>query len=125
MNKAELNKYKKLLVEEKVKLFNEVKLLEKENLKKAQRETTGDLSGYVYHMADVATDNFNRELSLDLATAEQRLLYEIEEALKRIEEKNFGQCLECGEPITKRRLAALPHTTLCIKCQTKKETKKK
>ena len=125
MNKRELAKYKKLLIQEKIKLFNELKILEKENLKQPQREATGDLSGYTYHMADVATDNFNRELSLDLATAEQRLLYEIEESLKRIEDGTFGDCLECQEPITKRRLAAIPHTTLCIKCQTKKETKRK
>lgn len=125
MNKREMAKYKKLLVEEKIKLFNELKLLEKENLKQPQREATGDLSGYTYHIADVATDNFNRELSLDLATTEQRFLLEIEEALKRIEEGTFGNCLECQKPISLRRLAAVPHTTLCIKCQTKKEEKRK
>ena len=123
MKKSELIKYKKLLVNEKIKLFNELKILQKENLKTPQRDASGDLSGYVYHMADVATDNYNRELSLDLATAEQRALYEIEEALKRIEDKTFGNCLECNEPISKRRLAAVPQTTLCIKCQTKKENK--
>lgn len=125
MNKAELNKYKKLLIQQKIKLFNELKTLQKDNLKTPQRDAVGDLSGYVYHIADVATDNFNRELSLDLATVEQRALYEIEEALKRIEDKNFGNCLDCGQPIAKRRLAAVPQTDLCIKCQTKKEAKKK
>lgn len=125
MNKRDLAKYKKLLIKEKIKLFNELKILEKENLKQPQREATGDLSGYSYHIADVATDNFNRELSLDLATNEQRILLEIEEALKRIEDGTFGNCLECQASIAKRRLAAVPHTTLCIKCQTKKEAKRK
>jgi RNA polymerase-binding protein DksA len=72
-------------------------------------------------MADVASDNYEREFTLGRASDEQGLLYRIDEALKRIEDSSYGSCLQCGRAITKKRLAAVPHTELCIECQKKNE----
>lgn|SRR3989338_5622549 len=121
MIKMELAKYKKLLLETKARLLEEVKHIEKDALNQSQRDASGDLSGYSFHMADTATDNYDREFSLGLATNAQRILYEIDEALKRVQEKRFGDCLSCGKPIPKKRLIAVSYARLCINCQSSEE----
>lgn len=120
MMKEDVVRYKKLLLAKKSRLLAEVKHIEKDALT-SQREATGDLSGYSFHMADSATDNYDREFSLGLATNAQRVLYEIDEALKRISEKRFGACLSCNKPIPKKRLTAVPYAKLCIRCQSSEE----
>ena len=72
-------------------------------------------------MADVATDTYDREFSLGLASSERELLYELDDALKKIDEGIFGICEECKSLITKVRLKAVVYARLCVKCQEKKE----
>lgn len=123
MARRDLKKYRQLLLKEREDIGGEISHIAKEALKQSQRDATGDLSGYSYHMADVASDNYEREFSLGRATEEQSLLYAIDEALKRIEDGTYGNCLQCAKPISKRRLAVVPHTELCINCQKKNEKK--
>jgi len=123
MAKKDLKKYKKLLLKEREKIGGGLSHIAEEALKTSQRDATGDLSGYSFHMADVATDNYEREFSLGRASDEQDLLYAIDEALKRIEDGTYGNCPQCGKQIPKKRLAAIPHTELCIVCQSKNESK--
>ena len=120
MTKKELDRYKKLLLKKKEEIHKAMKHIEQENLR-SQRDASGDLSGYTLHMADIATDSYDREFSLGLASNAQKILYEIDEALKRVKEKNFGNCLNCDKPIRRRRLTALPYASLCIECQSQEE----
>jgi RNA polymerase-binding protein DksA len=76
-------------------------------------------------MADMATDNFDREFNLGLASSEQDLLNQIDEALRRIEEGNYGICEVCSKPIAQKRLLAVPYARFCIKCQSEEEKKKR
>lgn len=122
MTKAELNQYKKLLLKKKEEILQAVKHIEQDTLSRSQRDASGDLSGYTLHMADVATDSYDREFSLGLASNAQRILYEIDEALKRVKEKGFGNCQLCEKPIPRKRLTAIPYASLCIACQSKEET---
>ena len=62
------------------------------------------------HMADVATDEAQRDLDLGLLSAEQNALFEIGEALRRIEDGTYGICELSGKPIPKARLEAVPWT---------------
>ncbi len=124
MLKKDLDKYKKLLLQKKEEVMKAMKQIEQDNLK-SPREAAGDLSGYSLHIADSATDSYDREFSLGLATNAQKILYEIEEALKRVDEKNFGACLSCSKPVNRRRLTAIPYARLCIECQSKEETKRR
>ena len=124
MTKKELDRYKKLLLKKKEEVSLAMKHIEKEALK-SPRDAAADLSGYTLHIADIATDSYDREFSLGLATNAQRILYEIDEALKRVEEKGFGNCLSCSKPINRRRLTAIPYASLCIACQSKEETKRR
>lgn len=125
IGKKQLREYKKLLLEEKDRIAGEIQHIAYENLNKSQKDASGDISGYTYHMADVATDNYDREFSLGIATSEREILYDINEALKRIEDNVYGTCLECDKPVTKKRLKAVPHTKYCIKCQSTIERKEK
>ena len=125
MTKPELDKYKKKLLKKKEEILQAVKHIEQDTLSRSQRDASGDLSGYTLHMADTATDSYDREFSLGLASNAQQILYEIDEALKRVKEKNFGNCQLCEKPIPKKRLNALPYASLCIACQAKEETKRR
>lgn len=102
-------------------ILDEIKSISEDTLKKSQKDASGDISGYTYHMADVATDTYDREFSLGLASNERQLLYELDEAMKKMEEGTFGICEECKTLISKTRLKAVPFARLCVKCQEKKE----
>jgi len=123
MPKSKLRGYKELLLKERIKLTNELSTLSKDNLKKSQKDASGDLSGYAYHMADLASDSYDREFSLGLASEEQKKLFSIDEALRRIKDGTYGSCLQCGKVISTKRLKAIPNTELCIDCQKSQEEK--
>jgi RNA polymerase-binding protein DksA len=122
-NKKELAEFKKLVFKRKEEILDEIKHISEDTLKKSQKEASGDISGYTYHMADVATDTYDREFSLGLASNERKFLYELDDALKKIEDGTFGICEECKALISKSRLKAVPYARLCVKCQEKKEKK--
>ncbi|MFQ5679681.1 MAG: TraR/DksA family transcriptional regulator [Gemmatimonadota bacterium] len=84
----------------------------------------GDLSAYSFHMADQGTDAMEREKAFLFASKEGRLLYHIDEALRRLyrDPKRFGRCESCGDDIGFERLDALPHARLCIRCKEQEET---
>lgn len=113
--------YKKLLLTKREELAGDVSQISEETLKKSQKDASGDISGYSFHMADVATDNYDREFSLGLASKERGVIYEINHALQKLQDGTFGSCETCKKPISKIRLKAVPYATLCLKCQQNKE----
>jgi DnaK suppressor protein len=96
-----------------------------EALNKSSKDASGDLSGYSFHMADMATDLYDREFSLGLAEGERIILFDLEDAIRRIDEGTYGLCEDCGSKISKQRLMAMPQAENCIKCQEKKEKSSK
>jgi RNA polymerase-binding protein DksA len=66
------------------------------------------------HLADTATDTYDRELDEGLGDDAERVLDKIEAALARIDAGTFGVCEVCGGEIPQERLEAIPYTTLCI-----------
>ncbi len=62
------------------------------------------------HMADAATDEFDRDFALGMLSSEQDALYEIDEALNRIRSGTYGKCELTGKPIEAARLEAIPWT---------------
>ena len=121
MKKKEREEFKQLLEKERENLLSKIKHLENNSLNKSQREASGDLSAYSFHMADMGTDNFDREFALNLVGSEQKLLYEVNEALRRLEKGKFGGCEQCGKSIGRKRLQVIPYVRLCIKCEEKRE----
>lgn len=73
-------------------------------------------------MADVGTDAFEQELTLNLMGNEKEVLEQIEAALERIEQGSYGRCEACGHGIGKARLDAIPYTAFCVKCASQQES---
>ena len=73
-------------------------------------------------LADKAESSYTKEFLLSLSDAERDQLLLIDSALKRIDRGEFGQCQLCQKEISKKRLNALPWTSLCIECQEKSES---
>jgi RNA polymerase-binding transcription factor DksA len=85
------------------------------------RESAEEMSNYSLHMADSGTDNFDRDFALSLLSSDQDAIYEIEEALKRIEKGTYGICELTGKPIPVPRLDAIPWTRFTVEAQSQLE----
>ncbi len=85
------------------------------------KESAEEMSNYSLHMADSGTDNFDRDFALSLLSSDQDAVYEIEEALKRIEKETYGICELTGKPIPKPRLDAIPWTRFTVEAQSQLE----
>lgn len=121
----DFSKFKKRLEELRMQISGDLSHIEGDALNRSQRDATGDLSGYSFHMADMATDNFDREFNLELASNEQKSLNLIDQALRRIGDGTYGICESCEKPIPMKRLQAVPYAVYCIKCQEEEEKKKR
>ncbi len=85
------------------------------------KESAEQLASYSLHMADSGTDNFDRDFALSLLSSDQDAIYEIEEALKRIERNTYGICELTGKAIPKARLDAIPWTRFTVEAQAQLE----
>ena len=87
------------------------------------KESAEELASYSLHMADSGTDNFDRDFALSLLSSDQDAIYEIEEALKRIEKNTYGICELTGKQIPAPRLEAIPWTRFTVEAQSQLERK--
>jgi RNA polymerase-binding protein DksA len=71
--------------------------------------------------ADAGTKTFEREHEMSLAANSRDLLSQVERALQRLDDKTYGSCESCGNPIGKARLQAFPRATLCVTCKQREE----
>jgi RNA polymerase-binding transcription factor DksA len=85
------------------------------------KESAREMESYGVHMADSGTDNFDRDFNLSLLSADQDVIYEIEEALKRIERGTYGMCEITGKAIPQTRLNAIPWARFRVDAQTELE----
>jgi RNA polymerase-binding protein DksA len=120
MRKTDLQRFRKLLLDEKERVMQS--LAQHEKVIK-HTDLTGLEAGKAHsnHMADQGSDEFLYETTIKFANAEGRYLYSIEEALSRIEDGTYGRCLGCSKQINPERLKRLPYTRLCIECKEKEE----
>ena len=115
--------FKKLLLKIKEETTNDIKQMSSAS-SQSQKDSSGDISGHALHMADVATDMYDREFNLGLASNDRELLYKVDSALKRVQDGTYGLCSECDKPIPMARLKAIPYVETCLKCQEKIENGK-
>jgi RNA polymerase-binding protein DksA len=120
LTKKDLKHFEDRLLDERKKLLSQLGYLEKA-MNQTQRDSSGDLSAYSFHMADMGTDAMEREKAFLFASAEGRLLYNVDQALRRLYRSEYGACQVCGKDIGKARLDAIPHASLCVSCQEKQE----
>jgi RNA polymerase-binding transcription factor DksA len=81
------------------------------------KESQAEMEGYSLHMGDSGTDNFDRDFALSLLSSDQDALYEIEEALKRIEKNTYGVCELTNKTIPRARLDAIPWARFTVEAQ--------
>jgi len=117
VRKEELARFRKILLMKRELLSGDVNTLQNEALRKNRQEATGDLSNMPIHMADIGSDNYEQEFALELIQNEEVTLREIDEALKRIEDRSYGKCEDCGKKVPVARLKAKPHAKYCIECK--------
>ena len=113
MNKRDLQRFKKLLLEQ------------REQLQGNQRKALGgdihlDPDDFPDEI-DTASAEINLQFTGRLREREQGLLAKVDTALKKIEDGEFGECMNCGEEIGVKRLRARPVAELCIDCKSEQE----
>jgi YteA family regulatory protein len=113
---VDTDRFREALLEERTRVQAALENLQEET-SGTLSEDAGEQSAYDNHLADTATETYDRELDYTLEENSQHVLAEIEAALKRIEEGTYGICSNCGNLIPEERLEALPWATLCIDCQ--------
>ena len=111
--KPEWVKYHENLIDLRERLLNQMDGLAKESAE--------EMDNYSLHMADSGTDNFDRDFALSLLSSDQDAIYEIEEALKRIEKGTYGTCELTSKLIPKARLEAIPWTRFTVEAQAQLE----
>lgn len=116
MTAKDLERLKKLLLNQKSGLLNKSLVFKEQN--QSSKEVRGD-------EIDLATSEINTNLDIRLHERERILIYKIESALAKIAEGTYGYCEECYEPLEIKRLEARPVATLCIACKEDQEDREK
>lgn len=122
MEDEDLKYFEDRLLEERASVLRELGQFDEE-FAEDPRGSGGGPESYSFHMADEGTDAMEREKKFMLASQEGELLYQIDEALRRMyrNEDEYGICQECGDRIARERLDAIPYADLCIDCKEKEE----
>jgi RNA polymerase-binding transcription factor len=113
MDKKKLDYFKKRLETRQQELRRTVTRTEQDG-RSADEDATQDI-------ADKAANSYNKEFLFHQSNNERQLLQMVENALSRIREGSFGECIHCGKEINAKRLEAVPWTRHCIECQEKLE----
>ena len=114
-----LEKQKDRLLQLRDSLLDAMAGVAKDNLR--ARAEGSEASAFGMHQADAGSDAYDRDFALSLLSQEQDALYEIEEALKRLENGTYGICEMSGKAIAQARLEALPFARLTVECQSQIE----
>ena len=109
MDKRKMKSYRDLLLARREGLFRQVTEAEMSS-RERDAEATQD-------PADMAANAYTKELLISMSANDRRMLDMIDEALKRVEAGDYGECVNCGEDVSEKRLAAVPWARYCVKCQ--------
>jgi DnaK suppressor protein len=118
-----LKKQKEKLLQLRDGMLDSMMGVAKDNLR--ARAEGSEASAFGMHQADAGSDAYDRDFALSLLSQEQDALYEIEEALKRIQNGTYGICEMSGKPIPHARLEAIPFARFTVECQSQLEKQHK
>ena len=115
LKKNEIDHFKKRLLELRAQVM--------QTIEGSKKEVTApdEAKGYSQHSADEGTDDFVKQINLEVTNKEFGLLRQIDRALEKIEEGNYGICDITEEEIPIKRLEAIPYATMTVKAQEKFE----
>ena len=109
MDKRKTKSYRDRLLARRESLFSQVTEAEMSS-RERDLEATQD-------PADMAANAYTKELLISMSANDRKLLQLIDEALERVEGGEYGECVNCGELVSEKRLDAVPWTRYCLKCQ--------
>ena len=118
-----LGRQKRKLIQLRDSLLDSMMGVSRDTLR--SRAEGSEASAFGMHQADAGSDAYDRDFALSLLSQEQDALYEIEEALKRVDAGTYGVCEMSGKPIPHARLEAIPFARFTVECQTQIEKQKK
>lgn len=118
-NKTDLAYFKKIILEKRKEILEELETLKASMMDVTTGEYATENSTYSLHM-EQGTDTMEREKTFLFASREGKFLNYLDDALKRLEKGEYGFCLDCGTLIDRERLEAVPHAQLCINCKLKR-----
>lgn len=113
LDKKTLEQYKKKL-EEKRRELSEAYTKNRHYGRESDEGGTQDL-------ADKASSSYTKEFLYSLSNTEKSILEEVQHAIERMDDGEYGSCMECGEKISKKRLDAVPWARFCVPCQERVE----
>jgi RNA polymerase-binding protein DksA len=125
LSAEDIEKFRELLLAKRHELFGDMNGMQEEALSRSRTDAAGDLSSMPIHMADIGSDNYEQEFTLDLIDNEKEMVKEIDEALNRIDKGTFGVCEATGKPIGKNRLKLQPWAKYCMDYLRDQESKQK
>jgi len=120
----QLEKYKNILFkerEEAQKLIGTINEIQK----RGSKESSGDLSSYSIHQADLGTDTITAETNVYHLNRCMEKVKNINKALHRIHDETYGICEMCGKKISSKRLNIVPFARQCITCKSESEQKQR
>jgi RNA polymerase-binding protein DksA len=117
---TDIDRFREALVEERQRVTAAIENLHDEH-PGSMAEDSGEDAVFDNHLADTATETYDRELDYTLEENSEHVLADIDAALRRIEDGTYGTCTSCGKRIAEERLEARPWATLCIDCQRERE----
>ncbi|MFA4947722.1 MAG: TraR/DksA family transcriptional regulator [Candidatus Krumholzibacteriia bacterium] len=120
LSKKEIEHYRQRLLVERDRILRELGRIT-EAINESAEEQDAAKQSYSNHLADIGSDYMEKEKNYFYADQKGQYLKAIEIALTRIESGEYGQCLECLDLISDKRLEAVPAAELCINCKDKKE----
>lgn len=109
MPKRDLQKYRRLLLDKKNSLSNDLA-----KTRNAEEETIEEAT---QDIADKAVSSYTREFLYSLSDTDRNTLVRIDDALVRVNEGTYGTCLNCAQPMAEKRLTAVPWAPHCVDCQ--------
>lgn len=108
VSKKDVEKYRRALVAKKDEISQEL-VKNKDAGQESSDEQTQDI-------ADKATSSYTKEFLFSLSDSERTLVQQIDQAIARIDDGNYGTCTHCGNPLMEKRLEAVPWTPYCLDC---------
>ncbi len=117
MNSEKLKFFKDLLLEKRKDVLKRIEHLREVAVESNYPQSSGDHSGYSFHMADQGTDAMEREKAFLFLSREEKYLQQIDRSLQAIELGEYGICRVCGKEIDEERLKAVPTTRICVPCK--------
>lgn len=115
----ELEHFRQLIVDKRRKATDDIDRM-RAQIQDAREQAEND-TAYSFHMADAGTDAMEREKLYLMIARQQKYIGYLDRALQRIENGTYGICKVTGEPISRERLEAVPHTEISIEAKKKQK----